>query len=262
VVTPNAKFDTLTHMADEKHPGHSGQSGGAGQNWLFGLDKLTSPTFDFLGIKLRDKLRAWLNQKARERALLRRFEKDFLYRHLDLLNYGNDQYAAMLANVGGIMLERQLVYIAPLVRSAVIEHKIPPDRAFDCIMNGFQHESLMPTLTGGELILYSAAASVFDSLLVAQVAQMVFQFAHIPSGVHLENPKVSDTDIEQLMQDEATLHSVSDGMDPAGTEVAKCFAKILCEAYGQPFDEKAFDARVASADRQISAGSSELTPEG
>lgn len=85
-------------MADEKHSGQSGHSGG-GQNWPFGLDKVTSSTFDFLGIKLRDKLRSWLNQKARERALLRRFEKEFLYRHVDLLNYGNDQYAALIANV-------------------------------------------------------------------------------------------------------------------------------------------------------------------
>ncbi len=40
-----------------------------------------------------------------------------------------------------------------------------------------------------------------------------------------------------------------------GTEIAKMFAKTLSEAYGQPFDEKAFEARVAAADRGIAEGS-------
>jgi hypothetical protein len=125
-------------VADEKH---------GGPNWLLGLDKLTAPTFDFLGIKLRDKLRAWLTQKARERALLRRFEKGFLYRHVDLLDYGDEQYAAMLTNMGPIMLERQYAYVAPLVRFAVTEYKIPPDRAFDLVLMGFQHDEV--TVSGG-----------------------------------------------------------------------------------------------------------------
>jgi len=230
---------------------------------LFGLDKLTAPTFDFLGIKLRDKLRAWLNQKARERALLRRFEKDFLYRHVDLLNYGDDQYAAMLTNMSGVMLERQLAYITPLVRFAVTGFKVQPERAFDCVLKGFEHDAVtLTSLTGGELILFSAAAGVLDVLLTIQTAQMLFQFTHIPSAFHLENPDAPDAAIEQLMQEESTLQAVSDAMDPAGAEIAKLFAKTLSEAYGQPFDEKAFEARVASADLQIAEGSSDASPEG
>ena len=229
-------------MAEEKH--HAG-----GPNWLLGLDKLTSPTFDFLGIKLRDRLRSWLYQKARERALLHRFEKGFLYRHVDLLNYGDDQYAAMLANVTGVMLERQYENIVPLVHFAVAEFKIPPERAFECVLKGFERSPI--TLTGGERILYSAAAGVLDILILIQAAQMLFQWVHIPSAFHLENPGASDEAIENLMQDAATLKAVSDAMEPAGAEVTKWFAKTLCEAYGQPFDEKAFDAGVAATNHQL-----------
>ena len=120
-------------MADDKHDANPSN---CGPNWLFGVDKLTAPTFDFLGLKLRDKLRSWLNQKARERALLRRFEKEFLYRHVDLLNYSDDQYVAMLVNVTGIMLGRQYEHLSPLVHFAVTEFKIPPERAFECVLKG------------------------------------------------------------------------------------------------------------------------------
>jgi len=51
-------------MADEKNPshqtGHTGGSGG-GTNWLLGLEKLTTPSLEYVGIKICDKLRAWLN---------------------------------------------------------------------------------------------------------------------------------------------------------------------------------------------------------
>ena len=64
------------------------------------------------------------------------------------------------------------------------------------------------------------------------------------------------------MAQDSTLQSVSDAMGGGGTEISKMFAKALSEAYGQPFDEKAFDARVAEADRQIAEDSGDTLPEG
>lgn len=239
-------------MADEKHSG--------GQNWLFGLDKLTAPTFDFLGIKLRDKLRAWLNQNARERALLRRFEKDFLYRHIDLLNYGNAQFSAMMSNASALMVERQFQNVAPVVKYAVVECGVPPDKAFDAVMKGFRSGPEEPlTLTGGEGLLYSAAASTFDVLLSFQIAQMLFHYSHAGSAFHLENPDAPDEIIERFMQDETTLHAISEAMETPGAEIAMLFAKALSEAYGQPFNESSFARSVAAADRQIAAESGEPT---
>src|SRR6267142_1173939 len=93
----------LPRMANEKNRSpHSG----SGTNWLFGLEKLTTPSFDYLGIRLRDKLRAYLTKKARERAVLRKFEKGFLYRHIDLLSYGADQYSAILETIADHMMEQ------------------------------------------------------------------------------------------------------------------------------------------------------------
>ena len=106
-------------------------------------------------------------------------------------------------------------------------------------------------LTGGERILYSAAAGVMDILILVQTTQMLFQFTHIPSAFHLENPDAPDVVIEQLMQDDAALKAVSDAMGPAGADVSKWFAKTLCKAYGQPFDEKAFDAGMIAANHQL-----------
>jgi hypothetical protein len=62
------------------------------------------------------------------------------------------------------------------------------------------------------------------------------------------------------MQHESTLQAVSNAMAPGGTEIAIMFAKALSEAYGQPFDEKGFEARMAAADHQIAEG--DKGPEG
>lgn len=39
--------------------------------------------------ELRDTIRGWMSKKANERAALRRAEKSFLYRQLDLQDYGD-----------------------------------------------------------------------------------------------------------------------------------------------------------------------------
>jgi hypothetical protein len=197
------------------------------------------------------------------RALLRRFEKEFLYRHIDLLNYGNEQFAAVMSNASAIMVERQFQNVAPLVKYAVTECRVPPDKAFDAVLKGFRWGPDEPlTLTGGEGLLYSAAASTFDVLLSFQVAQMLFQFAHTSSAFHLENPDAPDEVIELFMQDEATLKAISEAMQTPGAEIAMLFAKALSEAYGQPFHEQAFARSDASADGQIAEGSSDESPEG
>jgi hypothetical protein len=110
--------------------------------------------------------------------------------------------------------------------------------------------------------LYSAAAGALNVFLTLQTAQMLFQYTHIPTAFQLENPDASDAAIEDLMAQESTLQSVSDAMGGGGTEMAKMFAKALSEAYGQPFDDKAFDARVAEADRQIAEDPSDTCLEG
>jgi hypothetical protein len=219
-------------MADEK---------AHGPNWLLGVDKLTTPTFDFLGVKLRDKLRTWMAKTARERATIRRFEKEFLYRHMDLRGYGAVMYEGMLENMVPILLERQFEVIKPLIIFAVTEHQIPPERAFEVLLQGVDSGPQATNLTGGELILSSAAASVLNSLIAVHTATLMFRYTHLPLAVHIEYPDMTDEEFEILMQDPATLQGISSAMDPGTDQATKLFAKTLTEAYGHPFDEAAFD---------------------
>ena len=168
-----------------------------------------------------------------------------MYRHIDLLSNSADYYAAMLETMSGMMIERHFEIVAPMVRFAITEFQIPPERAFDCVSQGFTREPV--TLAGGELVLYSVAAGALDVLLAVQTSQLVFQYTHIPPSVHPENPELSDAEIETIMQDPATLQTMSDAMDPNVFHIAKRFAKALADAYGFPFDEKAFDEAYGSA---------------
>jgi hypothetical protein len=138
-----------------------------------------------------------------------------------------------------VIIERHFKTVVPMIHFAVTKFEIPPERAFDSIIKGFGHVPV--TLTDGEFVLYSVAAGVLDVALVIQTAQLVFQFTHIPSSVHFNNPEISDEEIEAIMQDPATMQAVSDAMDPNVGGIAKRFAKALADAYGLPFDGEAFD---------------------
>ena len=104
----------------------------------WGSAKLTSPTFEYLGFKLRDTIRSWMSSKVKERAALRRAEVGFLYRQLDLLDYGNDQYAAYLESMTKVMLDRHFDVITPLAKQVVAERKIPPERSMEILHAGLQ----------------------------------------------------------------------------------------------------------------------------
>ena len=56
----------------------------------------------------------FISEKSRERAKLRRYEKDFLYREIDLLNYSSEQFAAYLDSLGRLTIERHLQNLLPL----------------------------------------------------------------------------------------------------------------------------------------------------
>ena len=229
-------------MPEEKHtqPNNS-------PNWLFGLDKLTTPALDFVGLKLRDKLRVYLSEKARERIMLRRFENEFLYRQIDLLNYGGDQYAAYLQTMGDTMLKRHFETLLPVIRFAISDFKIQPEKAFECILSGFSRKTV--ELTGGELILFSAAAGVMDILLTLQVAMLIFQFAHVPSSVHSQNPNITDEQIEEMMQDEATMATLSNAMPSSDWGAARWFAKTFAEIYGVEWDEEKWNAHETAVNQ-------------
>jgi hypothetical protein len=55
----------------------------SGTHWLLGFDQIDGRTLDYLGIRLQGKFQAYLNKKARERARLKKFEKEFLYRQVE-----------------------------------------------------------------------------------------------------------------------------------------------------------------------------------
>jgi hypothetical protein len=233
-------------VAEEKN-----QNSNSSPNWLLGLDKLTTPSFDYVGLKLRDKLRAYLNENARDRAMLRRFEKEFLYNQIDLLNYGADQYAAYLETMGGTMLQRHFQTLLPVVRFAVLDFKIQPERAFECILAGFSRENIK--LSGGELILFSAAAGAMDIILTLQVAKLMFQLANVPSSVHLQNPNITNEQIEVIMQDEATMAALSNAMLSSDWGTAKWFAKTFAEIYEFEWDEEKWNAHEATVNQTDSS---------
>ena len=87
-----------------------------GANLLLGLDRLTTPMFEFLGLKLRDTVRTWMSAKAKDRAALRRFEKDFLYRQIDIRNYADDQFTGLLDLIAERMIERHISTFKPLMK--------------------------------------------------------------------------------------------------------------------------------------------------
>jgi hypothetical protein len=230
------------------------ESKSGGTNWLMGLDKLTTPTLDYFGIKIRDSLRVWLNEKARDRALLRRFEKEFLYRQIDLLNYGSDQFGAMLEKLSAVMLERQFQNVSMLVSHAVKECNLPSEKAFAAVMEVLETRSDKTksdeanNLTSGEVVLKVAVLTVFDTMLTFQVVQMLFHYCQTGAAFHQLNPDVTDEKIESLMQDDKTMQAISDAMEAPMAEFAKFFAKSISEAYGHPFDEESFARAVSEAE--------------
>ena len=68
---------------------------------------------------------------------MRRAEVGTLYRQLDLLDYGNDQYAAYLESMTKVMLDRHFNVITPLAKQVVAERKILPSAAWRYFMQGF-----------------------------------------------------------------------------------------------------------------------------
>ncbi len=216
-----------------------------------GIGKLTSPTFEYLGFKLRDTIRSWMSSKVKERAALRRAEVGFLYRQLDLLDYGNDQYAAYLESMTKVMLDRHFDVITPLAKQVVAERKIPPERSMEIFMQGFSqlYEDLegqvqqreRPKLEGGELILYTLGSGVLDVALAIQSAKMLFHFTHMPAAVHLTQPDVPDEVLEQIMGEEDILKQISEGMETDTFDFSKRFVRFLHDAYNIPFDEVEYE---------------------
>ncbi len=117
------------------------------------------------------------------------------------------------------MLDRQLAYIAPLLRFAVTEYKVPPDRAFYSVLKGAQREKA--NLTPGELILYSSDFA-FSCFLTIRTAQMLLHHTHVAPAFHLENPDASDGVIEDLMAQDSTLQSVSDATEGPEQKSPRC----------------------------------------
>ena len=225
-----------------------------------GIGNLTSPTFEFLGFKIRDTIRGWMSAKSKERAALRRAEKAFLYRQLDLQAYGNDQYASCLEGIGAVMMDRHFSLITPLMRQIVNNHQIPPERTMEIFMHGFTeldkdmeahaHNRERPKLEGGELILYTLGAGLLDVALSVQSAKMLFHFTYMPAALHSNRPDVPDDVLDQMMQDHGLLKDISDQMETDTFDFTKRFVRLLHDAYGLPFDELEYESKEKGLSQQ------------
>jgi hypothetical protein len=218
-------------MAEEKNA-----SQGAGTNWLVGVDKITTPTFEFIGFRIRDKLRTWLSQKARERVVLRRLEQEVLYRQVDLVNYGCDQFIASLDVSLELMLARHFETITPLIAAAVSAHQLKPERALECLAAGHTSKwADTSALNLGELVLYTLGASVLDLAISFYCVRLMCHYTQVPAMVQLNDPEITDEDVDEVMQDEKTFETVAEAVKVTEADmegVTNRFTNAIAHAYG------------------------------
>ena len=170
-----------------------------GTNWTLGLDKLTTPTLEFLGLKIRDTVRTYLNSKVRERAAMRKFEREFFVRQSELLSYGSDQYALTFVGLEIELLDRAFVRFEAVVTRIAEEHAVDPIRALEVTFSGFARKELR-LASAHEVAIYHAAAALLDTLVTTYSAQAIFHFCFIPSTVHRQHPLISDEDLDAIME--------------------------------------------------------------
>lgn len=211
-------------------------SEGGGPNWTLGLDKLTTPTMEFFGIKLRDTIRSYLNSKARERAAVRKFEREFFIRQSELLYYSADQYASGFSALEAELLDRAFVRFENLVKKIAEEKSIEPMRVLELVKNGVIRTE-MPLPTSPEVALYHSAAYILDVLVASYSMQSVFHYCFIPSVIHRQNPSVSDEELDAVMADEATLDQIQEELAVPEHQIGLRIAKTVGAIYGVEWED-------------------------
>ncbi len=210
-----------------------------GPNWLLGADKLTTPTLEFLGFKIRDTIRSYLNSKARERAAVRKFEREFFIRQGDLLYYGADQFALTFPALEKELLDRTFARFESLMKAIAEEGAIDPTRALEVVTSGFIRRELKLE-SAHEIALFQSAASILDTLVATYSAQVMFHYCLVPSTVHRQDPEVSDDELDALMNNPDTMEQIQEEIDTTDHPLSERIARIVCRAYEIPYpdDEK------------------------
>ena len=195
--------------------------------------------FEFLGLKLRDTVRTWMSAKAKDRAALRRFEKDFLYRQIDIRNYADDQFTGLLDLIAERMIERHISTFKPLMKHGAEFYKVPPERALECIVAAFTHEEEPPCeLSAGEMIFRTIGLAGMDTLLQIHMTEIVFALTRSPILAHMDNPEITDDQLDALLQNEEFREQMSPDIGWAPVALARGTVKCLRDAYGLPLDDK------------------------
>ena len=200
---------------------------------MLGVDKLTTPTLEFLGIKIRDSVRSYLNSKARERAAVRKFEREFFVRQAELLSYGADQFALGFEKLESELLDRAFVRFEALMKSIAEGKAIEPLRALDIIACGVARKE-MSLATAHEVAVYHSAAALLDVLVATYSMQGVFHFCFVPSIIHRQDPAVSDETLDGIMNTPETLEQIQDELEPPDHRLGERIVKSVAEAYGLP----------------------------
>lgn len=186
---------------------------------------------EFFGIKLRDTIRSYLNSKARERVMVRKFEREFFIRQSELLHYGADQYASSFSALEAELLDRAFARFESLVKKICEEKSIEPLQVLELVKNGIIRTD-MPLHTSQEVALYHSAAYILDVLVGSYSMQSIFHYCFIPSVIHRQDPSVSDEALDDVMADEATPTQIQEELDVPDHKIGLRVAKTVASIYG------------------------------
>jgi hypothetical protein len=239
-------------MPDEKHPGEKHPSETKhGTNWLSPVEKLVNPSLEFLGAKLKDKLRAWMSQKARERASLRRLQTDFVYRRIDYLGYGIEEFRTSYPPLMQEMLEQDIEAMKPALKIVINEYKIPIERAWVCL--SYATDPNNDFMESGEKLLCAMSRSLLEKVIMVDSTCTLFDCVQFPASFHAQNPSASNEDIEEHMNNSLKRLSHGDAHDNVtlGPVVQSAIRNLLIsvsEVYGVEFDEAKFRRLIGVGD--------------
>jgi hypothetical protein len=209
----------------------------SGTNWTLGLDRLLAPSFDLLGIRLRDKLRHFLSSKTRERVLLRQVKQEYLVRQIELRDFGADYFFRIIENGEQLLVEQHLDLVRPTIEFAIREGKISPNRALECLASGLTFKEAPPD--NFERILHTASGSVTNLILGFHVTKIFFHFSHFAAAAYAQTPTLTDEQLDELLEDPKTLDALSDSVTVSDSDVAVRFGKLVADIFGIPWESVA-----------------------
>ncbi|MDQ8196236.1 hypothetical protein QEH59_17510 [Coraliomargarita sp. SDUM461004] len=210
-------------------------------NWLLGLDKVTAPTFEYLGFKLRDTVKSYLKSKTRERIATRRLEKNALIRHNELLYYSADQFASSFTEIEEAIVAKAIKQIERPLRNTIVRNEMQFDRVIEIMTHALRNEDISYE-TDTEDLVHQITRSIFDSLIAISVIQHHFHYCQLPHVLYRQNPLIEDDEIDEIMSSEETIERLSEELenevdDEEGSSFVDHLVALLRDIYNIPEED-------------------------